>query len=211
MLCGAQQHPRGCSSVGRALRSHRRGRGFDYHQLHEDRCIHSTAAVFFFFSRQSPWVYNRRCFDSRQPLAPGASGQLSTQAAVRAGKDSGHTFWPGAKARPPTFEPMKPYAPQDLRHDSRHTFWPITRDFGRLQTVVMLCGPEYDFCLQSQRFVTTISITTLVCRSARFVTPRSPKHDFRLKHAHRLQPPPLRVVPSSLRVVLARITSLYNR
>lgn len=24
----------GCSSVGRALRSHRRGRGFDYHQLH---------------------------------------------------------------------------------------------------------------------------------------------------------------------------------
>ena len=26
---------RGCSSVGRALRSHRRGRGFDYHQLHE--------------------------------------------------------------------------------------------------------------------------------------------------------------------------------
>lgn len=153
MLCGAQQHPRGCSSVGRALRSHRRGRGFDYHQLHEDRCIHSTAAVFFFFSRQSPWVYNRRCFDSRQPSAPGASGQLSTQAAVRADKDSGHTFWPGAKARPPTFEPMKPYAPQDLRHDSRHTFWPITRDFGRLQTIVMLRGPEYDFCLQPQRFV----------------------------------------------------------
>lgn len=27
---------RGCSSVGRALRSHRRGRGFDYHQLHEE-------------------------------------------------------------------------------------------------------------------------------------------------------------------------------
>lgn len=29
--CGAKQHPRGYSSVGRALRSHRRGRGFDYH------------------------------------------------------------------------------------------------------------------------------------------------------------------------------------
>lgn len=131
LLCGAQQHPRGCSSVGRALRSHRRGRGFDYHQLHEGRCIHSTAAAFFFFSSRRNGAITDTAW-SRQPSAPSASGQLSTQAAVRVDKDSGHTFWPGAKARPSSFEPMKPYAPQDLRHDSRHTFWPMTRDFGRL-------------------------------------------------------------------------------
>lgn len=28
---------RGCSSVDRALRSHRRGRGFESHQLHQDK------------------------------------------------------------------------------------------------------------------------------------------------------------------------------
>ena len=40
-----------CSSVGRALRSHRRGRGFDYRQLHETLCIHSTAeGLFILFS-----------------------------------------------------------------------------------------------------------------------------------------------------------------
>ncbi|MBD9019905.1 MAG: hypothetical protein EGR18_04620, partial [Bifidobacterium breve] len=31
----------------RALRSHRRGRGFDYRQLHETLCIHSTAEGLF--------------------------------------------------------------------------------------------------------------------------------------------------------------------
>ena len=51
LSCEARQHPRGCSSVGRALRSHRRGRGFDYRQLHETLCIHSTAeGLFILFS-----------------------------------------------------------------------------------------------------------------------------------------------------------------
>ena len=48
LSCEARQHPRGCSSVGRALRSHRRGRGFDYHQLHEGR-FHSTGIGLFHF------------------------------------------------------------------------------------------------------------------------------------------------------------------
>ena len=42
LSCEARQHPRGCSSVGRALRSHRRGRGFDYHQLRLRELAHIT-------------------------------------------------------------------------------------------------------------------------------------------------------------------------
>lgn len=56
----------------------------------------------------------------------GTFERLSTQAAVRADKDSRHTFRPGAKVMSPTFEPMKRHTPQGLRRDSRHTFWPIT-------------------------------------------------------------------------------------
>lgn len=41
---------RGCSSVGRALRSHRRGRGFDYHQLHENPPAFHRRRVFLYQS-----------------------------------------------------------------------------------------------------------------------------------------------------------------
>ena len=58
LSCEARQHPRGCSSVGRALRSHRRGRGFDYHQLHEGR-FHSTGIGLFHFS--PPMTIRPRC------------------------------------------------------------------------------------------------------------------------------------------------------
>ena len=34
-ILSGRQDIRGCSSVDRALRSHRRGRGFESHQLHQ--------------------------------------------------------------------------------------------------------------------------------------------------------------------------------
>ena len=49
---------RGCSSVGRALRSHRRGRGFDYHQLHEKPSCIPPQEGFFFTSFQNSSMCN---------------------------------------------------------------------------------------------------------------------------------------------------------
>ena len=44
------QHPWGCSSAGRALRSQRRGRGFESHHLHHGnaRAVGSTGGPFLF-------------------------------------------------------------------------------------------------------------------------------------------------------------------
>ena len=38
----------GCSSVDRALRSHRRGRGFESHQLHQDKYSNCFVGIFLF-------------------------------------------------------------------------------------------------------------------------------------------------------------------
>ena len=46
----------GCSSVDRALRSHRRGRGFESHQLHQD--FYTTIMVVFYFLHI--YIFNER-------------------------------------------------------------------------------------------------------------------------------------------------------
>ena len=45
----------GCSSVDRALRSHRRGRGFESHQLHQNSLMPRIAALLKVFGDMAEW------------------------------------------------------------------------------------------------------------------------------------------------------------